>query len=140
MDTSKSNTFPYEWQDKKILWHNAYGYRIASGNRDNTFLTIWTEDNKKVGELHASVINKKHPKHGNIERRAKISMVNIDPKHRGQHLGSALYQTLLAHLANDVAGIYSYLPDRSNRKQVPRIYARLHGYIVDEDHAYIDRM
>lgn len=132
-------SFPYIWNEKNILWQTDNGYRIATGGSDNTYLTVWTEDNVCVGHLSASLVNKKNPGNGYIEKRAKIALAEIKPSHRGQGLGLALYRALLAWLPDDVHGIYSHLPDRSNQRQVPRIYSKLKGYVIDGDHAFIDR-
>lgn len=124
--------YPYTWNEKLILWDNGE-YYIATGNSTNTYLTVWSSENKNVGLLDSSIINKDGSK------RAKINMVRIQPVAKGNRLGLQLYKTLLEWLPNEVKGIYSYLPDRSNRKEVPKIYNRLGGYIVDGDHAYIDK-
>lgn len=137
-DSATTPAYPYQWQEKTILWRNDQ-YLIATGNSDNTYLTLWTTGNKKIGTLDVRLINKKNPNNGTLERRAKICMVDVNSKHRGQGMGVQLYRTLLAWLPADVAGLYSYLPDRYNTKQVPRIYRRLNGYVVDMDHAYVDR-
>lgn len=134
-----SLSFPYTWEEKTILWHNAQGYRIASGNAEHNYLTLWTDDNQCVGSLNSSVIKKRHPGSGENENRAKINSVTINPKHRGVRLGEQLFRVLLEWLPVYVNGVYSYLPDRSNRKQIPKIYQRLGGYILDGDHAFIDR-
>lgn len=133
------HTFPYVWQDKRILWHNGEGYRIASGDRDNSYLTLWTEDNKLVGRLTTSVIKKRHPTRHILETRFKINLITIEKPHRRKGLGLQLFRTLLAWMPDTISGTYSHLPDRSNHTQIPRIYRKLNGYILDEDHAFIDR-
>lgn len=127
------------WNQKRVLWQNSSGYRIVSGNQDNTYLTLWTHDNVKVGELSAVVIQKKHPSRRVVELRAKIKCAEIRAAHRGQRLGLQLYAVMLSHLPEGVCGLYSHLPDRSNHRQVPRIYAALRGYVLDGDHAFVDK-
>ena len=125
--------YPYIWNEKTILWDNGEFY-IATGRSDNTYLTLWDRNNKQKGAIDASIINKK-----DYGKRAKINLVRIDSGNRGSGLGQILYKVMLEWLPIDVKGIYSYLPDRSNKKQVPNIYNKLGGYVVDDDHAYIDR-
>lgn len=130
--------FPCEIHGKKVLWSNG-DYFIASGNAANTYLTLWTANNVRVGMMDTTLINKIHPVTRIAESRAKVSSIHIEPKHRGRNLGQALYKTLLQWLPAEVSGIYSYLPDRINKKQIPAIYRKFDGYVVDMDHCYIDR-
>lgn len=132
VESLENTEYPFTWNEKRILWTNGEFY-IASGNSTNTYLTLWDSENKNVGLLDSSLIHKEGKK------RAKINMVRVKSSAKGNRLGLQLYKTLLEWLPDDVVGIYSYLPDRSNRKEVPKIYNRLGGYIKDEDHAYIDR-
>jgi ribosomal protein S18 acetylase RimI-like enzyme len=73
----------------------------------------------------------------NGERYTLIGLAEIDRKFRGQGLGLLMYKALLAHIST--RGIASYLPDRSNKQQVPAIYQRLGGEIVDGDWAIIPK-
>lgn len=132
IESLENPEYPFTWNEKRILWTNGEFY-IASGNSTNTYLTLWNSENKNVGLLDTRIINKEGKK------RAKINMVNVKSSAKGNRLGLQLYKTLLEWLPDDVVGICSYLPDRSNRKEVPKIYKRLGGYIKDDDHAYIDR-
>jgi len=54
-------------------------------------------------------------------------------------MGLLLYQVALKYIRNDISGLYSYLPNRDNKIQVPNIFKRLNGYIVDGDHAFIEK-
>lgn len=131
-------TYPFTWNEKTILWTNGNFY-IASGNSENTYLTLWTDDNKHIGTLSSTLITHRNKQTDKLEKRKKIDSVIIDKKYQGQSLGKQFYIELLKWSSDDIVGIYSYLPQRSNYKQVPNIYQRMNGYIVDGDHAYIDR-
>lgn len=125
--------YPYTWNEKTILWDNG-DYYIASGKSDNTYLTLWSSDNKNLGVLDARIITSPQR-----DKRAKINVIRLNNNAKGHGLGKMMYKVLLDWLPSNVIGIYSYLPDRSNNKQVPSIYKRFGGYVVDGDHAYIDR-
>lgn len=35
-----------------------------------------------------------------------------------------MYDILISMIGDDIKGLYSYLPDRVNKKQIPKIYKR----------------
>jgi len=68
----------------------------------------------------------------------RVSSVQIDRPQRGRRFGTRLYRTLLDQAAPEIQGIISYLPDRSNRLAIPRIYQKL-GAFVEGDFEIIPR-
>lgn len=123
---------------KNIVYDNG-SYRIAVNDVNNAnYITLWYLNNndwKKVGTLDASTndINVK-------DRNGKylsIRTVDIDKKHRGLGYGYKLYKALFDFSNDDIKGIYSYLPNRANKKQVPKIYKRF-GSDNNEDYDFID--
>lgn len=63
-----------------------------------------------------------------------IGLAELDRKVRGQGIGLLMYRALLGHIQTD--GLASYLPDRSNKRQVPAIYRRLGGFIAEPEVDY----
>lgn len=134
--------------DRNILFEDVYGkqivydddlYRIAvDDENDARYITLWfLNKNKwtKVGVLDAylSKMNYKD-RHGKY---LSINLINIEPKHRNKRFSKLMYRALIDFSSDDIKGIYSYLPNRSNKKQVPHIYKQLHA-ITDGDYQFID--
>ena len=68
----------------------------------------------------------------------RIENVMIEPGFQGEGLGLQLYRCLLENLVAGAEGLSSRLADRHNKLQVPRIYAKLGGY-VEGGWAYLPR-
>ena len=51
-----------------------------------------------------------------------IESINIDSQHRGMGHAKRMYRALADFSSPQVKGIFSYLPNRSNKKQIPKIY------------------
>ncbi len=116
---------------KSIVWERDE-FKIAVSDLINpTRISLWVND-KNIGNLYLSTIPYK------IENRKyyKISSIEIDKKWRGMGLSTELYKVALDHITAD--GIVSYLPDRINKKQIPKIYKRLGGEIIG-DYAIINK-
>lgn len=117
---------------KKIVYEND-GYSIAVSDDVNpTRVSLWYEK-KNVGNLYLQMTNFKSKKY------MKVSSLEILPKFRGQGLSTIFYKVALKYLDKDVKGIISYLPDRINKKQVPKIYSKLNAFIVDSDYQIIPK-
>lgn len=123
-----------EWHGKHVVQQIGQ-YRIAVDSPGRaTYVSVWTPDNKCVGNLTT--------RGGHLrDQYLGIGKAELSRAHRGKGLGLAMYRALLANLDPQWKGIASYLPDRSNRKQVPKIYRRLGGFTPkgDEDHMIIPR-
>jgi ribosomal protein S18 acetylase RimI-like enzyme len=118
-----------------VVWENDMFYICVNDLDDATYITLWeSETSKKIGAF--SLSSERYDR-GKTFR--KISGVNIDKEFRGYNMGSMLYVIALKYIRKDIDGLYSYLPDRSNKVQIPNIFKRLGGYIKDEDHAYIEK-
>jgi predicted GNAT family N-acyltransferase len=132
-DLFEDSKYPYTWNEKNIIWDNGLFFIAVNNTSNPTYFTIWTDENKKIGVLALSPITKKQ------EKWMKVDTVDIDSKYRGNGLGVEVYRQALNVLPDDVKGIYSYLPNRSNTKQVPKIYKKLGGYVKDGDHAFLPK-
>ena len=124
------------WNDKHVAATRGEYYVVVNNPVDATYVTLWTVANKRVGSLSTRgeqrVAGKPY---------LSIALVAVDKPHRGHGLARAMYRALLAHLHPRWAGIVSYLPDRSNHRQVPAIWRYLGGRVLEEapDDAIIDR-
>jgi ribosomal protein S18 acetylase RimI-like enzyme len=123
------------WNGKHVVAMRR-GYRIVVDDpNDAEYVTVWTDANKKVGSLST---RGKLP-HKELKDYLNIAVADVDAKHRKQGLGLAMYKALINHMHPRWKGIGSYLPDRSNKKQIPKIYQKLGGKIIDDDYMIVDR-
>jgi predicted GNAT family acetyltransferase len=111
---------------RNIVWENGdYEISFSHGSRRHYYIALWDKSTgKKVGELYASLENKDVP-----DGYLSVDNVKIDKKHRGKGLSKEMYQAVIDFSDEAVKGISSYLPDRINEKQVPRIWNRLGGTV-----------
>ena len=125
--------------DEGALWNGKHvvdtvgNFRIVVDDpTDATYVTAWTPDNKRVGSLSTRSLP------GKIGRQyLGIGTVEVAPKYRGSRLGTAMYRALLQCLAPKWDGVASYLPDRANKRHVPKIHRRLGGFHPEGDLDYI---
>jgi RNA:NAD 2'-phosphotransferase (TPT1/KptA family) len=114
-----------QWEGKNVVGY-ARGYRIAVDDPgDAAYVTAWTEDNRKVGVL----ATRNEPASSALQEYLGVAKVEVDKKHRGSGIAFAMYRALLAYMGPRYKGIKSYLPDRANKRQVPKIWKRLGGYV-----------
>jgi len=126
-----SNEYPYKWNEKTIV-KNFGEYRIAVNSlSDPTYLTVWTDDNKRIGFLELYPITK------NNEEWMSIRAVEVSPKYRKEGIATVLYGAALNVLPPEYEGLYSYLPNSS--KKVQKIHKKLGGEVVDGDYMFIRR-
>ncbi|GHV60763.1 hypothetical protein FACS1894195_0080 [Bacteroidia bacterium] len=109
---------------KKIVWeNNDYFIAFSHGDRKNYYVSLWDKSTGKlVGRIYATLENFNVPK-GFLS----IDKVEIDKKHRGKGLAKEMYQAVIDFSDDNVKGISSYLPNRINKKQVPKIWEKLGG-------------
>lgn len=110
-----------EWNGKHVVWSDG-NYRIAVNIPDDaTFVTLWTDSNERVGSLATRNISK-------YPNWLSIRNVYIEPKHQGIGLGFQMYRLLLKNLNPNLKGLIGYMPDVTNKRQIPAIYRKLGGY------------
>lgn len=116
------------------------GYKVAVNKVDNaSYITVWKEKKGqlvKCGVLDTHIITQTI--NGERGEYVNIDYIQIDKADRGKGLGRLLYKIQLDHSPQTVKGIISYLPNRSNKRQVPRIYKSL-GSFLDGDYEIIPR-
>jgi len=121
------------WEGKHIVWEKD-NFKIAVNTIDHpNYYTVWTDDNKQIGHMSLRPVRKKKSKWMYIES------VEIDRKYRNQGLGMDLYRVVLQTIDPEYLGLYSYLPNVANKKQVPAIHRRLGGVVADGDEMFISR-
>ena len=115
----------------KRIMYRAGDYLISVDSPvDAAYLVLWYKG-KNVGMLSLS----SHHFEGAPYRRVRAT--EIKPAHRGMGFGFKLYQLAMRTMSPAYAGIVSYLPERTNKKQVPRIYQKLGGHLAGADYAII---
>lgn len=123
---------------KNIVYDNG-NYRIAVDNPQSArYITLWykKDENKwvKVGVLDASITYRRFGKYdGDF---LSIRSIEIDKKHRKLGLSTLMYKALIDFSDKNIIGIFSYLPDRVNKKEIPNIYSKFDA-VTDEDYQYI---
>jgi len=137
-------------KSRKVLFIDEYGkmivyddgdFRIAIDDEYNArYITLWHKVYKKnieswvrCGYLDAS-LSRVPFRNGKY---LSIRSIEIDKKHRNLGYGMKLYKALFDFSGSEVKGIYSYLPNRVNKKEIPGIYKKL-GAVTDGDYQYID--
>lgn len=129
----------FEDEHGKLITYDDGTYRIAvDDDTDAQYITLWynTKDKwTKVGYLDAwkSKMSFKDREGTYLS----IRSIEIDKKHQGKGFGRKLYQTLFKYKSGDVKGIYSYLPNRVNKRQIPKLYKSF-GAVEDGDYQFID--
>jgi 8-oxo-dGTP pyrophosphatase MutT (NUDIX family) len=107
-------------------YRNYTPYKIAVDNiNDADYITLWKTDidtgkDKKVGALKLNEMS---------DNFLKVSEIGIDKGSQGLGLGLEMYKVALKYSSDKIKGIRSYLPDRSNKKQVPKIYKKLNSVV-----------
>lgn len=118
-----------EWEGKNVVWCNGT-YRIAVNDPQKaTYITLWTDNNKRVGVLSTT--------HKCLKDKPwlAVSTVEIARQHRGKRLGIQMYRALLEYMDKSYMGLIGYQPDIGNKRQVPKIYRRLNA--VEEGDYYL---
>ena len=124
---------------KQIVWESGDYFIAVDNAKDARLVTLWNKNIKgRIGAIYTTL--KEFQDWYGKDKAGKwlsIDSIGIDKKHQGMGFSKQMYRILLHFSAPDVKGIYSYLPQRSNMKQVPRIYKKFVSEIVDGDHQFI---
>jgi len=113
---------------KIIIWDNSIYSISVNDISDATFIALWY-DGKRVGALELVNTSLDY---------IKVSNVSIQKKHRGMGLSRQLFRLALIFIDANKKGLCSYLPDRYNKKQIPKLYKRFNSF-VNGDFEYITR-
>lgn len=115
-----------QWNGKNVVW-SGEGYHIAVDDpQDAGFITAWTDDNQKIGELSAS---RSRNKRGWVE----VSSVDVDKSFRRNRVALRMYQALSQYMGQKYQGILGYRPDIADPAKIEPIYKRLGGDVDPEN-------
>jgi hypothetical protein len=129
----KKELRPFTDDGNKLVVYQTKGYKIAVDNINNArYITLWFVNSLfdldvKVGHLAL---------HKTEDNFLKVQEIDIHKQHRGKGFSTLMYLMALKYSAENIKGIKSYLPDRVNKRQIPKIYKKLNGKNIG-DWAYI---
>jgi GNAT superfamily N-acetyltransferase len=119
-----------------LIAYQSGNYRISIDNPNNTKrVVLWNKNDEKwhkIGQLNTYVVEMRIDKDIEFKKYLKVQEIEIDKKHRGLGLGMIMYKTLIKYAGKDIKGIISYLPNRANKLQIPKIYRKLGAKEVDD--------
>ena len=118
MDDGFSNHMVYKRGDYKIL---------VNSPSSATHITLWYDNYKgweKVGALTVNISERRFDFDNDFEKYYKVSEIEIKPQHRNKGFGKLMYNILIELRNPNIKGLYSYLPDRVNKTQIPSIYKK----------------
>lgn len=128
---------PFTDDGNKFVVFNQYRnytpYKIAVDDVNNAeYITLWktdtdTGEDKKMGYLRLN---------NSGDDFLSVSETSIDKGSKGLGLGLLMYKVALKYSSDKIKGIKSYLPDRTNKKQIPKIYKKLNS-VKDGDYEFI---
>jgi 8-oxo-dGTP pyrophosphatase MutT (NUDIX family) len=105
-------------------YRNHIPYKISVDDvSDAQYIALWRTNintglDKKVGTLKL---------HKTSDDFLNVSYIYIDAGNKGLGLGLEMYKIALKYSDEKIKGIKSYLPIRSNKKQIPKIYKKLNS-------------
>jgi ribosomal protein S18 acetylase RimI-like enzyme len=127
--------------EKQVLTTDEFGnivariignYKILIDSEESpTYISLYYKEGdnwRRVGELRASISEMRWEKSDDFEKYYKISLVSVDPEHRRKGFAKLMYDVLINTRGNDIVGMYSYLPDRSNKREIPKIWNKYNSY------------
>lgn len=122
---------------KNIVFDNGQ-YRVVVNKPDNaTYVTVWKlkkDKWTKIGEFYTHELDYTYD--GEKGTYLTVESIDLDKADRGLGIGKLMYKVMLDHAAPHIKGIISYLPNRSNKRQVPKIYKSM-GAVNDGDYQII---
>jgi hypothetical protein len=128
---------PFTDDGNKFVVFNQYRnytpYKIAVDDVNNAeYITLWKTDtdtgkDKKMGYLRL---------YNSGDDFLSVSEISIDRGSKGLGLGLEMYKVALKYSSDKIKGIKSYLPNRTNKKQIPKIYKKLNS-VKDGDYEFI---
>ena len=122
----------YQDEHGKIIIYDDGRYKVSMNDENNPHYFVVWHGNKKVGELYLKSTHKKI----NNEEWFSVESVNVDLKHRKMGIAKLLYKLALEHINNKYSGVISYLPDRVNKKAIPKLYKRLGSEKIEDEPDY----
>jgi ribosomal protein S18 acetylase RimI-like enzyme len=116
--------------------YNQNDYKILVNDKKSpTYITLWYFQNnkwEKVGALNVNISEVRFKNDNDFKKYYKVSEIEINPKHRGLGFGKMMYDILIDMRGDDIKGLYSYLPNRINKKEIPKIYRKYKSFIEND--------
>ena len=132
-ESSTDRSFTKDQHGKNIVYDDGE-YSISVNNPNNAeYIALW-HSGKKVGNMYLG-----HGRTSDTKGYATVRSIDIDKKHRGQHMGKKMYEVALEYVHEKYKGIGSEQPDRVNKKQVPAIFRRLGGTFHQSGDITVDK-
>jgi len=127
-------------QDGKNIVYDDGEYRIAVDSpNDCRYVTLWHKEIikekeywAKRGALTANVSERRFDWDKDFQYYLSIGEIAIEREFRGKGYGSKMYDVLIKYSNPKIVGLYSYLPNRVNKQQVPSIYRKYNPKIVGD--------
>jgi predicted GNAT family acetyltransferase len=124
---------PFTDDGNKLVVYKTKDYKIAVDNVDKArYLTLWFVNSLYDLDVKVGYLALYESEDGFL----KVQEIDIQKQHRGKGLSKLMYLMALKYSSDNVKGIKSYLPDRVNKKQIPKIYKKLNAK-NDGDWSYI---
>jgi hypothetical protein len=124
------NDVVYKKGDYKIL---------VNSLKSPTHISLFYDNYKgweKIGALSVHISERKFTFDVDFEKYYKVSEIEIKKEHRNKGFGKIMYDILIKMSGENIRGLYSYLPDRVNKTQIPSIYKH-YKTIIDNDNEII---
>ena len=124
---------PFTDDGNKLVVYKTKDYKIAVDNVDKArYVTLWFVNSLYDLDVKVGSLALYETEDGFL----KVQEIDIQKQHRGKGLSKVMYLMALKYSSDNVKGIKSYLPDRVNKKQIPKIYKKLNAK-NDGDWSYI---
>lgn len=138
VNENKYNISKDEFNNDVVYKKGDYKILVNSLNAP-THITLWYDNYKgweQVGALTVHVSERRFSFDDDFEKYYKVSEIEIKPQHRNKGFGKIMYDILIEMRGENIKGLYSYLPNRVNKTQIPSIYKH-YKTIVDNDNEII---
>ena len=133
-------------KSRKVLYVDKHGKNIVYDSGDYaisindesraTYAILWYKEFeyqwKNVGTIRVTISKRRFKGDDDFKTYYNMDEVSIKPTHRNKGFGNALYRTIIDFAKDDIAGLFSYLPNRANTTRVPHIYKKF-GAETPED-------
>lgn len=120
--------FRQDEHGKYIVYEDSEFAISVNDPNDATYIILWHNEKDKlvnVGSMSVSKIRKGFEDFDiPTSEFLKINQIEINKKFRGLGYGTKMYKILQDYSKDSIKGIVSYLPDRINKKEIPKIYRK----------------
>jgi len=127
-------TLLYQDENHGAIIYDDGFYKISVNDiNDAKYFQLYDDTWKRIGVLETRV-KYLDDYHGYSGKFLAVHAIYIDKPHQDKGFGLKMYKLLQTYSADDVIGFLSYLPDRANKKVIPKIYSHFNNVIVEDYH------